>query len=163
MDLAGLAPLLDALAASAPAAWLRRSGTAYLVVNASHIAALGLGVGAALLLDLRLWGIIGRRIPLALLGPFLSRAAAAGLALALATGLWLFATRPGDYLANPAFLVKVGLIAFALVNALSLHAGGHWDRALREGHAGGLVRAQAAVSLTLWLGAVLAGRWIGFL
>ncbi len=163
MDFAGLAPLLEALAASAPAAWLRQSGTAYLVVNALHITVLGLGVGAAVLLDLRLWGAIGRRIPLALLGPFLSRAAGAGIALALVTGLWLFATRPADYLANPAFLVKVAVIGLALLNALALHAGGHWARALREGRAGGWVRMQAAVSLALWLGAVLAGRWIGFL
>ncbi|CAM4058184.1 DUF2214 domain-containing protein [Paracidovorax anthurii] len=160
---AWLLPWLQALGGLPPAAWLKASGTAYLVVNAVHIAALGLGVGAALLLDLRLLGWIGRALPLALIGPFLSRSAAAGLACAAATGLWLFAVRPLDYAQSPAFLAKLALIALALANVLAMHAGGRWARTLRAGQAGAAARAQAVASLLLWLGAVLAGRWIGFL
>lgn len=158
--------LVDALRAMAslpPAAWLRNSGTAYLVVNAMHIAALGLGVGAAVLMDLRLLQVIGRPLPLAMLGPFLSRGAAWGIGLAAVTGLWLFSVRPADYLDNPAFLAKLALIALALLNVLVMHASGRWAAALREGHAGTAARLQAVASLCLWLGVVLAGRWIGFL
>ncbi|SFD74921.1 DUF6644 family protein [Paracidovorax konjaci] len=160
---AGLLPWLQALAGWPPAAWLKASGTAYLVVNAVHIAALGLGVGTALLLDLRLLGWIGRALPLAVIGPFLSRAAAAGLSAAVATGLWLFAVRPVDYAQNPAFLAKLALLALALANVAAMHWGGRWARTLQAGRAGPLARAQAAASLVLWLGVVLAGRWIGFL
>ncbi|WP_311222085.1 MULTISPECIES: DUF2214 domain-containing protein [unclassified Acidovorax] len=163
MDTGWFTSLLDGLPALPPVAWLVRSGTAYLVVNAAHIAALGLAVGAAVLLDLRLLGIAGRRLPLALIGPFLSRAAAAGLGLAAITGLWLFSVRPADYLANPAFLAKLALIALALANVLLAHAGGSWARALREGRAGLGAKVHASASLMLWLAVVLAGRWIGFL
>lgn len=163
MDPGAFTALLDALAALPPAQWLRGSGTAYLVVNAAHIAALGLGVGAAVLLDLRLLRAIGRQIPLALLGPFLSRAAAAGLGLAVVTGLWLFSVRPAEYVDNVAFLVKLGLVGLALANVLVVHASGRWAVALRDSAAGRGVRLQALLSLGLWLGALLAGRWIGFL
>ena len=64
---------------------LQRSGTAYLLVNAAHILGVGLLVGAILPLDLRLLGFF-RGVPLQVVGPFLSRAAATGLVLALATG-----------------------------------------------------------------------------
>ncbi|RYF28108.1 MAG: DUF2214 domain-containing protein [Comamonadaceae bacterium] len=158
-----LAAVLHALAAAPPAAWLRGSGTAYLVVNAAHIAALGVGVGAAVLMDLRLLQAVGRRLPLALLGPFLSRAAACGIGLAAVTGLWLFSVRPVDYVDNPAFLAKLALIALALVNVWVMHASGRWAAALQQGMAGCAARVQALLSLALWLGAVLAGRWIGFL
>lgn len=163
MDTGWLAAALQMLAALPPAVWLRSSGTAYLVVNAAHIAALGAGVGAAVLMDLRLLGAVGRQVPLALLGPFLSRAAGWGLGLAAVTGLWLFAVRPIDYVDNPAFLAKLAVLALALTNVLVMHASGRWAAVLREGRAGLAARVQAVASLALWLGVVLAGRWIGFL
>ncbi|HTB35708.1 MAG TPA: DUF2214 domain-containing protein, partial [Reyranella sp.] len=77
---------------------LRGSGTAWLLVDAAHILGVGLLVGAIVPLDLRLLGLF-RALPLALIAPFLSRAAAAGAALAFATGLWLFSMKPAEYLA----------------------------------------------------------------
>ena len=128
---------------------LQRSGTAYLLVNAAHILGVGLLVGAILPLDLRLLGFF-RTVPVAVLEPFLVRAAATGLALALVTGVWLFTVKPVEYLANEAFLIKGALLAAALVNI-----------ALRYRIAG-FARAAAAFSLLLWLGVLVAGRWIGF-
>lgn len=140
---------------------LQRSGTTYLFVNAAHILGIGLLIGAILPLDLRLAGVI-RGAPLALLAPFLSRAAAFGLALAVVTGFWLFTVKPGEYLANPAFLWKLGLLALALVNIALQHSG----QAFREALAGDRfplrVRLVALASCTLWLAVLLAGRWIGF-
>lgn len=67
--------ILEWLQATLPAATLRRSGTLYMVVNAAHILAIGLLVGAILPLDLRLAGFF-RKVPVEILAPFLSRAAA---------------------------------------------------------------------------------------
>lgn len=128
---------------------LQRSGTAYLLVSAAHILGVGLLVGAILPLDLRLLGFF-RTVPLAVIEPFLVRAAATGLALALVTGVWLFTVKPVEYLGNEAFLIKGALLAAALVNI-----------ALRYRIAG-FARAAAAFSLLLWLGVLVAGRWIGF-
>jgi hypothetical protein len=140
---------------------LQRSGTAYLLVNAAHILGLGLLVGAILPLDLRLLGFF-RGVPLAVVGPFLSRAAATGLALAIATGLWLFSVKPAEYLANEAFLWKLALLAAALVNIVVQHRSGAFARALVEGEVRLGVRIAALCSAVLWLSVLVAGRWIGF-
>lgn len=143
-------------------AWLRRTSTAYILFNAGHILSIGLLVGAILLLDLRLLGCFGR-FPLAVLGPLLANAAAAGLLLAILTGLALYSVRPSAYLENEAFTAKLALLALGIANALLLRAGAAWRRALAQGEAGAAVRLSAAASLVLWPATLLAGRWIGFL
>lgn len=153
--------LLEALGHWPGALWLQRSGTAYLFVNAAHILGIGLLVGAILPLDLRLAGLI-RGAPLAALAPFLTRAAAFGLALALLTGLWLFTVKPLEYAANPAFLWKLALLALALANIALQHQGAALARAVAEERVPGRVRASALASFSLWLAVLLAGRWIGF-
>lgn len=154
---------LEWLAATPPAMLLQRSGTAYLLVNAAHIAFLGTLAGAIVALDLRLLGM-GRQVPLASAGPFLSRIAATGLGLAVLTGAWLFTTQPDTYLDNAAFLAKLGLVGAAVLNALCLHARPAWQAVLRPGATvPASLRLQAAVSLLLWLSVIVAGRWIGFL
>lgn len=143
------------------AALLRASGTAYLLVNAAHILGIGLLLGAILPLDLRLAGLF-RSAPLDLLGPFLLRAAAIGLGLALVTGFVLFTVRPAEYLANPAFLAKLALLALALANIALQHGSARFRAALAGGDPDRRVRAVAAVSAMLWLSVLVAGRWIGF-
>lgn len=154
--------MIEALAEWPGALLLRRSYVAYLAVNALHILGVGLLIGAILPLDLRLLGLFARA-PLAVLGPFLARAAAAGLALAALTGAWLFTVSPAKYLDNPAFLAKLALLAFALVNVAAQHAGAGYRAALAGGAVAARVRMHAAVSAGAWVGVLVAGRWIGFL
>jgi hypothetical protein len=144
------------------AVFLRKSGTAYMFVNAAHILGLGLLVGSILPLDLRLIGFF-RSVPLAVIGPFLSRAAATGLSLAVLTGLVLFSVKPSEYLANTAFLWKITLLALALGTIVLQHSGRHFRLAVEHGEVSVRVRLLAALSTVLWLSALLAGRWIGFL
>jgi len=141
---------------------LQRSGTLYLFVNAAHIAAIGLLVGTIVSLDLRMLGAF-RSVPLPMLAPFLSRMAAGGLVLAVLTGVLLFSVWPAEYAVNPAFLAKLALVALGILNALWLHAGRHWRGALSDGSVPAAAKAHALGSLLLWLAAVVAGRWIGFL
>ncbi|MGF6172441.1 DUF2214 domain-containing protein [Ensifer sp. 4252] len=156
------AELLEWLAAWPLASAMRRSAILYLVVNAAHILAIALLIGAIVPLDLRLLGFFGNT-SLEVLGPFLSRAAAVGLCLAIVTGLCLFSVRPAAYATNAAFLAKIGLLGAGAANAVSVHLGGAWRAAVNGGPVSRRVRVSAAVSLTAWLGALLAGRWIGFL
>lgn len=141
---------------------LQRSDTLYLLVNAAHIAAIGLLLGTIVSLDLRMLGAF-RAVPLAVLAPFLSRMAASGLALAILTGFLLFCVSPIEYAANPAFLTKIGLVALGVLNALWLHAGARWRGVSSDARLSTAARLHALASLMLWLGAVVAGRWIGFL
>ncbi len=140
---------------------LRDSGTAYLVVNAAHILCIGLVVGAILPLDLRLLGLFAQA-PLAVLGPFLARAAAVGVAGAVLTGTWLFAVNAADYVGNPAFLAKLVLLALALCNVALQHGLGGFRAALAGGRASPATKALAAASFVLWPLVLLAGRWIAF-
>ncbi len=141
---------------------LQRSGTTYLLVNAAHIAALGMLIGSIVSLDLRLLGRF-RAVPLAVLAPFLSRIAAWGLGLTVLTGFLLFSVRPAEYADNIAFLFKLCLVSLAAINAWAVHAGPRWQQALSAGEASAGLRVQALCSIVLWLAAVVAGRWIGFL
>lgn len=154
--------LLEGIAATPVADALKASGTLYMFVNALHILSIGLVVGAILPLDLRLLGLFGHA-PLSVLGPFLSRAAATGVVFAILTGLALFSVRPAEYAANPAFLAKLGLLALGVANALALRCTGHWRTAVAEGPVHPALRLQAGLSFAAWTGAVVAGRWIGFL
>jgi hypothetical protein len=153
--------LLDWIAAWPGAALLRASGTVWLLVNAAHILGVGLLVGAIAPLDLRLLGLF-RTVPLAVVAPFLSRAAAAGAVLAIVTGLWLFSMKPAEYLDNSAFLWKAALLALALANVALQHANRHFARAVAGGEVRPTVRLAALGSILLWLSVLVAGRWIGF-
>ncbi|MBS7699080.1 DUF2214 domain-containing protein [Chelatococcus sp. YT9] len=143
------------------AVWLQSSGTAYLFVNAAHILSIGLIVGGILPLDFRLMGF-SRVTSLAVIGPFLSRTAATGVVLTIATGLWLFSVRPVEYVGNPAFLAKLAVLGLALVNVLFQHRSREFAAALRGGRITAGVRLRALISATLWLLTLVAGRWIGF-
>jgi hypothetical protein len=155
-------PLVEWIGAWPGAVLLQRSGTAYLLVNAAHILGIGLLVGAILPLDLRLLGLF-RSVPLAVVGPWLSRSAAVGVSLALVTGLWLFSVKPAEYLGNVAFLAKMALLAMALANVVLQHRSRGFKLALAGGELQAAVRVVAFCSALLWLSVLVAGRWIGFI
>jgi hypothetical protein len=69
----------------------------------------------------------------------------------------MFASQPADLIANRAFVVKIGLVMLAGLNAAAFHARG----GLRRLDA--FARAQTIVSLGLWLTAMICGRWIAYL
>jgi hypothetical protein len=154
--------LFQALASWSVAQFLRESTLAYATLNAAHILAIGLVIGSIATLDLRVLGLF-RTIPLAALAPPLTRVAATGVLLAATTGFLLFSVRPAAYMENPAFLTKVALVALGVLNALILRWNPQWRAACDGGPLDASVRLGAVVSLSAWTGAVLAGRWIGFL
>lgn len=153
-----LAPLAETPLARA----LIASSTTYLLVNAAHILSIGMLFGSILALDLALLGLM----PVAVLqavAPYLSRLAGVGVVLAAVTGLCLFSVRPTEYAQNPAFLAKLGLIALGLLNVAAVHFGSGW-RGLLAGKAPTMaLRTSAVFSVLIWISAVIAGRWIGFL
>lgn len=154
--------MLDLLADSALASALRRSATAYLLVNASHILGIALLIGAILPLDLRLAGAFPRT-PLPAIAPILRSMALAGIALVFVTGPLLFLTNPTEYATNPAFRIKLLLIAAALLNAALVTRSAAWAAVLSGKPPAPHLRLMAALSALLWTATLLAGRWIGFL
>lgn len=157
-----LAEWLEALASQPFAAFLRESTTAYAALNATHILSIAVLVGSIATLDLRALGLF-RAAPFAALAPPLSRMAALGVLLAIATGFLLFSVRPLVYAENPAFLAKLSLVVLGVVNALFLRSTRAWREAIEGAPIADAVRAAAFRSLLIWAGAIFAGRWIGFL
>jgi hypothetical protein len=153
--------VLEWLSQSALSQALTSSPTLYIVVNAAHILSIGLLVGSVLPLDLRILGFF-RSVPLAVLGPFLSRTAMTGVVLAILTGSLLFVVRADEYAANPAFLAKLALLVLGIANAVMLHTTGAWRLARDNEAAPRGARLIAGLSFLIWPAAVVAGRWIGF-
>lgn len=158
-----LEALAQALQASAWSEALRASVWLYPLVNTLHVVGIALLFGAIAPLDLRLLGAF-RRVPLAPLAATLVPVATAGLLLALVSGALMFATRPLDYVAEPLFGLKLGLLGAAVLNALWLRRDSEWHRV---GEASGEPpprrwRWHGLLSLLLWLGVITAGRLIGY-
>jgi hypothetical protein len=135
---------------------LKGSFFVYPVVNALHIAAIGMLLTSVVLIDLRVLGAF-RSLPEAAFVGVLRRLAFTALAAAMLTGLLLFSVRASEYVGQPVFLAKIGLVLVAALNFLAfLHVA-------RSGGRVAMARALAALSLLLWPSILLAGRFIGFL
>ncbi|WP_394888270.1 DUF2214 domain-containing protein [Mesorhizobium sp. AaZ16] len=153
---------LHALHSWEVAALIRRSIYAYPLLNATHIFALTLLIGTILPADLRILGLF----PSLPAGSFLrvmTAISAGGLVLAVATGFLLFSVQPLEYAANAAFLTKLSLVALGTINAITIRFSAGWRKVSTDGIASPGLRAGALLSLTTWIAALLAGRWIAFL
>ena len=149
---------LTALQGSELALALRFSRWGYAFVKTAHILGIALLVGAIVPLDLRLlglWSGIERAVLLRVLVPV----AATGLALAVTAGFLLFSTRAVDYAALPLFRIKLLLILAGSSSALALHV--VHGRLLETASRPRLIQA-AALSMTCWIAALIAGRMIAF-
>ncbi|MEC9347233.1 MAG: hypothetical protein VYB54_13470 [Pseudomonadota bacterium] len=145
-----------ALDGTAVAQAMRHSRWLYAGVNTAHVLGIALLVGSILPLNLRLLGL-HRTLRMMDLSRLLVPVAATGVALALSSGTLLFLARPGAYLDEPLFLVKMVLVLAGLLHALELRFVRGLDQA---GQA--RLRVGACVSATLWLAALVAGRMIAY-
>jgi hypothetical protein len=137
---------------------LKSSFVAYPVINAIHIAAIGALLTSVLLMDLSVLGAI-RAIPREKLVALLRRVALAAFGVAVLTGVTMFSIQATDYVRNPVFLVKLGLIVIAALNFAAFTA---LDRRRPSGEADAALRMLAVTSILLWSGVLFAGRLIGF-
>jgi hypothetical protein len=139
------------------AEFLRRSIWAYPLVSLVHVLAVGFLVTSAVLMDLRVLGIAGRRLEATTVIAHLRPVAIAGLSVAVIAGFLLFSVQASHYAANPVYLTKMALLAVAILNAALFTS----FRAERDPEAGA-TRAMALLSILLWLSVALAGRLIAF-
>ena len=147
--------VLDALNRWAPIIWLKTNANAYPTLETMHIIAIAMVFGTLWIVDLRLLGVI-RAIDARLLARTLLPWTLAGVALALLTGLTMFMSRIGDFIGNPAFIIKMGLLCAAGANAGVLHARGALDETST------ITRFQAGLSILIWIAIISCGRWIAY-
>jgi hypothetical protein len=147
-------PLSDAMRGSI---WL------YPIVEIFHIFAFVILVGAAVMFDLRVLGL-SRNISVQALGRHLLRWSASGLLLVVPAGLMMFSAHPHDFASNGVFLLKLGLIGTAGLNAALFHVGVYrsvtgWDK---EIPAPGVAKMQAMLSIVLWIAVISCGRLLAY-
>ncbi len=155
---------LAALERTGLATAVRTAPWLYPAVEIVHLAGIALLVGGAALFDLRLLGL-GRTLPARALGRHLLGWSRRSLALVVPSGALLFSAHAVELSRNPAFRVKLLLLAAAAANALLFHAGtarrmASWDEGARAPLA---ARAAACVSLAAWAGVIACGRMIAYL
>jgi len=129
---------------------------AYPALEVVHIVGIALLLGNLVLLELRVWGR-GAELPLAPLAALALKVSLAGFVLVAASGLLMFSAQPGELLANRSFVIKMGLVMLAGTNAAMFHA--------RDGlkRLDGFARSQTVLSIGLWIGAIICGRWIAYI
>jgi len=134
---------------------IRSHAWAYPALEVVHIVGIALLLGNLVLLELRVFGR-GEALPVRDLARLSLGVALAGFSLAAASGLLMFATQPGELLANRAFTLKMLLLLAAGCNAAWFHGRGSLDRL------DGLARAQMVLSTLIWLSVIACGRWIAY-
>ncbi len=135
--------------------WIARHPIAYPALEMVHITGIALLLGSLVLLELRLWGVAAE-LPVAPLARLALGVTATGFALAAASGLLMFAANPAELLGNRFFLIKMGLLTVAGCNAVLFHSRGGLQRS------DAWTRAQTVLSVGLWLGAIICGRWMAY-
>lgn len=135
--------------------WIAGHAWLYPALEVMHIAGIALLVGPLMLLELRVWGA-GAALPVAPLARLSLGLSASGFGLIVLSGLLMFGSQPDELLANRLFIVKLGLVMLAGLNALLFHSRGGLQRL------DGFARAQTALSLGLWLAVIICGRWLAY-
>jgi hypothetical protein len=155
-----LTDLLAHIEGSALATWTRESTSiwAYPTVLTLHTLGLGILVGAASLIDLRLLGF-APRMPMTSLRPLFS---VMGWAFALnaVTGVMLFMADAVHRAGQRVFHVKLVLLLFAIAITLAIRRLAGPDL---SPHAVGRGKPLAWLSLLLWVSTIAAGRLMAYL
>jgi hypothetical protein len=127
----------------------------YPALECAHIVGVALLLGNLLLLELRVWGF-GRALDTQALAGLALPLSVLGFGLLALSGLTMFAAAPQELLVNRLFVIKMGLVMLAGLNAAAFHSRGGLRRVDT------LARAQTLLSLGLWLTVIICGRWIAY-
>jgi hypothetical protein len=153
-------------------AWLESTAAAvamrqwlwlYPIVEIIHIVGFVVLVGSAFMFDLRLLGL-SPTLPVSRMARHLLPWARASLLLVVPTGTLMFVAHAGEFASNPAFQLKLALIAAAFLNAGVFHrfpfrSVNGWDVTAAAPAA---ARAAAVLSLLLWTGVLACGRLLAY-
>jgi hypothetical protein len=133
-------------------------------VQTVHILAIAAVMTAAVMLNLRMLGVVGRGEPLASVAARFRPIIWWTLPVLLVSGMLLIAGEPVRSLENWIFQMKMMLVIAAIIVTFASQAplkkdGAYWDA---TGARRGALKLIALVSLALWVGIVCSGRWIAY-
>lgn len=159
-----LLPFCEWLATTRGSIALHESLVMYPIIESTHVLALTLFVGLAVVLDLRLLGLAFRHVPVTDIATRLLPWTKVGFVVMVVTGILLFYAIPVRTYQSIFFRVKVvmlilaGLNVWVFNNRVFLRVS-EWDRDVITPTG---ARRAALFSLILWGGIIVAGRMIAY-
>jgi hypothetical protein len=158
---------LGALEGSGVARAMREWLWLYPSVEIVHIVGIGLLFGSIAVLDLRLLGL-SRSLPVRRLAGHVLPWTAGSFLLIVPSGLLMFTAHASDFISSSVFVIKMGLILAAGLNAALFHSmvfrtADVWDsQEMRHLPPPPSARLSAAVSLLLWIAVIACGRLLAY-
>jgi hypothetical protein len=140
-------------------------GTEWLfpIVETLHVMALTIVFGSIAMMDLRLLGVASRDSAVSRLSNEVLPWTWTAWCTAALFGTLMFMAKATTYAGNLQFRLKFLCMALAAVNMLIFQFGAYrqvarWDSGVTPLDA----KVAGALSLSLWIGVVFFGRWVGF-
>jgi hypothetical protein len=133
-------------------------------VQTVHILSVAVVFSFAILVDLRIWRLLQRDVPLPEVARRFLPAIWPVLLVLLISGGLLIIGEPRRSLVNSTFYLKMALLAVAILLTAGLQrlmasSPNLWDKELRRRMMG---RLAATLSIVVWCGILFAGRWIAY-
>jgi hypothetical protein len=155
-----LLPLFGWFDSSAVGEAIRESTWLFPVIEAFHLLGLAVIGGAIVLVDLRLLGLGLRRQPVDQIARYAQPWLIGSLLAMLSSGFLLFTSEAVKCYYHDAFRVKMTSLFLAIVFTFTVR---RKVTMAEPGRVGPLwSKIVAVVSVTLWSGVGIGGRWIGF-
>jgi len=146
-----------------PISWEIGGTSWFPFLESIHVIAAAMVVGSILMVDLRLLGLAATRYSITTLSKELVPWSWGAFIVATITGLGMFITRAASHVVNPAFQWKIVLLVLAGLNMAYFHFRvykqiAQWDTLVATP---AQLKIIGGMSLFLWSGVMLAGRWVG--
>lgn len=139
---------------------IRSSSWLFPGIETIHLLGLAVIGGVVLVLNMRMLGLGLRGQPVAQLARDTQPCLLASLTVMLVSGFLLFLSEAVKCYYHPAFWVKMASLALAILFTFTVHR----KVALADpaGMSPGWGKVVAIISMILWTGVGIGGRWIGF-
>jgi hypothetical protein len=152
------------LAATPLSHTIQTTGWIIPAVQTIHILSVAVLFSSAIIVDLRIWQLLQRDVPLPDVARRFLPAIWPVLLILLITGSLLIIGEPRRSLLNSTFYLKMALLAAAIVLTAGLQRSissspNFWDMNRGRRIAG---RLAATASILVWCGILFAGRWIAY-
>jgi hypothetical protein len=134
------------------------------IMEGTHLITVGLFFGTILMVDMRLLGLLFRKVPVSELSDRVLPMTVIGFLTLVVTGALAFMSKPEEYYHNLFFRAKMVFLLVAIINLTVFHfkvqsTQGAWDRAESPPKA---AKISAMISLFCWLVVISCGRLIAY-
>ena len=134
------------------------------IMEGTHLITVGLFFGTILMVDLRLLGLLFRKVPVSEISDRVLPLTVVGFLTLVVTGALAFMSKPEEYYHNLFFRSKMLFLLIAMINLAIFHFSvqktqGAWDKAESPPAA---AKLSASISLVCWLIVISCGRLIAY-